>query len=73
MPRDYRVFLEDMREAGAKARRYVEGFSFETFSSDEKTVDAVVRNLEILGEATKQVPDFVRSDHRIIRRWIGTG
>jgi uncharacterized protein with HEPN domain len=63
MPRDYRVFLEDMREAGGKARRYVEALSFETFSSDEKTVDAVVRNLEILGEATKQVPDFVRSDH----------
>jgi uncharacterized protein with HEPN domain len=51
MPRDYRIFLEDMREAGAKARRYVEGLSFENFSSDEKTVDAVVRNLEVLGDA----------------------
>ena len=63
MPRDYRIYLEDMREAGAKARRYVEGLSFENFSSDEKTVDAVVRNLEVLGEATKQVPDFVRLEH----------
>jgi len=63
MPRDYRIYLEDMREAGEKIMRYAEGLSFETFSADEKTVDAVVRNLEILGEAAKQVPDFVRSAH----------
>lgn len=60
MSRDYRICLEDMREAGLKIRRYAEGLSFEVFSADEKTVDAVVRNLEILGEAAKRVPDSVR-------------
>jgi uncharacterized protein with HEPN domain len=60
MPRDYKVYLEDMIDAGEKIRRYAKGLSFQDFSSDEKTVDAVVRNLEILGEAAKQVPEFVR-------------
>ena len=60
MPRDYKVYLEDMVEAGEKIRRYTEGLSFEAFASDEKTVDAVVRNLEILGEAAKQMPDSIR-------------
>lgn len=60
MPRDYRVYLEDMLEAGEKIHRYSEGLSFNDFVSDEKTMDAVIRNLEILGEAAKQVPDFAR-------------
>jgi uncharacterized protein with HEPN domain len=63
MPRDYRVYLEDMREAVGKVQRYVEGLSFEAFALEEKTVDAVVRNLEILGEAAKQVPEVIRSAH----------
>ena len=63
MPRDYRMYLEDMREACGKVRRYVEGISFQAFAADEKTIDAVVRNLEILGEAAKQVPDALRSQH----------
>ena len=63
MPRDYRVYLEDMRQAGGKVQRYVEGLSFEAFALEEKTVDAVVRNLEILGEAAKQVPEAIRSAH----------
>ncbi len=63
MPRDCRVHLEDMREAGRKVLRYVAGLSFEAFAAEEKTADAVVRNLEILGEAAKQVPDNFRSLH----------
>ena len=60
MPRDYKIYLEDMREAGEKIRRYSSGHSLNSFSADEKTVDAVVRNLEILGEAAKRVPEDVR-------------
>ena len=48
------IFLiQDMLEAIAKIRRYTAGLTTETFSADEKTVDAVVRNLEIIGEAAK--------------------
>lgn len=64
MPRDYKVFLEDIVEAIAKIRRYTAGLSHDAFSKDEKTLDAVVRNLEVIGEAAKKVPLKVRSKHR---------
>lgn len=63
MPRDYKVYLEDMLDAIQKIHRYMKGLSFEDFAQDEKTVDAVVRNLEILGEAVKQVPDSLRLEY----------
>jgi uncharacterized protein with HEPN domain len=63
MPRDYKIYLEDMLQAIDRVFRYTKGLSLEAFSSDEKTLDAVVRNLEILGEAAKQVPDSVRRIH----------
>ncbi len=60
MPRDSRVYLEDILEAIRKIRRYTVGLSGEGFAADEKTLDAVVRNLEIVGEAIKNVPESVR-------------
>ena len=63
MPRDYKVQLEDILEAAGKIRRYTLGLSREMFSADEKTLDAVIRNLEIVGEATKGVPDEIRLQH----------
>lgn len=61
MPRDYRVYLEDILDAARKIREYAGGMSKDEFSSDSKTIDAVVRNLEIIGEAVKQLPDDIRS------------
>jgi uncharacterized protein with HEPN domain len=61
MPRDYKVFLEDILEAIAKIRRYTGGLSLQTFTADAKTLDAVIRNLEIIGEAVKQIPEEIRS------------
>ncbi|TAJ96338.1 DUF86 domain-containing protein [bacterium] len=63
MPRDYKVSLEDILEAINKIRRYTAGFSQEAFCKDEKTLDAVVRNLEVIGEAVKKVPAKIRSKH----------
>src|SRR5712692_4200737 len=60
MPRDYRIYLQDILEAVAKIRQYTEGLSLETIS-DPKTLDAVIRNLEIIGEASKMLPADVRS------------
>ncbi len=60
MPRDYKVFLADILEAINKIRSYTASFSLESFSKDEKSIDAVVRNLEVIGEAIKNVPDDVR-------------
>jgi uncharacterized protein with HEPN domain len=61
MSRDFRVYLEDILEASSKIRLYIEGLSFESFREDSKTTDAVVRNLEIIGEAVKQIPEAIRA------------
>lgn len=63
MPRDYRVYLDDIIEASGKALQYTEGFDLTAFKADSRTLDAVVRNLEIVGEAAKQIPDEIRSRH----------
>jgi uncharacterized protein with HEPN domain len=60
MSRDPRLFLEDIRESCAKIMRYIRGLTFEEFSTDEKTLDAVVRNLIIIGEAVKNLPDDLK-------------
>ena len=56
MSRDYRLYLQDIIECCQNARSYVGKMTFEEFSDDQKTIDAVVRNLEIIGEAIKNVP-----------------
>jgi uncharacterized protein with HEPN domain len=59
-PRDTGVYLEDILEAAHKIRLYTAGLSFEAFCDDSKTADAVIRNLEVIGEAVKQIPEPVR-------------
>lgn len=51
----------DMLEAIDRILQYTESDSSESFSKDTKTQDAVIRNLEILGESAKRVPDEVKA------------
>ena len=60
MPRDSSVYLDDIVTATERIVTYVAGHTWESFIVDAKTVDAVVRNLEIVGEAVKKVPAEVR-------------
>jgi uncharacterized protein with HEPN domain len=60
MHRDYRVYLDDVAEAASRIRRYVPDLAA---LEDQKTLDAVIRNLEIIGEAVKKVPDEVRASY----------
>jgi uncharacterized protein with HEPN domain len=62
MSRDARLYLEDILEACDKVRRFTEGMSQAQFLKDERTYDAVVRNLQIIGEAAKRVPSEFQSD-----------
>lgn len=55
--RDIKLLLDDILLSIAKIERYVARLSREQFLNDEKTIDAVIRNLEIIGEATRQLPD----------------
>ena len=58
--RSYLLYLEDILKSCDKVQRYTDGMSFEDFLADERTFDAVVRNLEIIGEAAKNVPEKLR-------------
>ena len=58
--RDPEILLDDVRSAIGKIERYCVGMDKEAFLKDDKTADAVVRNLEIIGEAVNQLPgDFM--------------
>jgi len=61
MPRDHRLYLDDILEAIGNVREYVKGMDYGAFARDKKTRDAVVRNLEIIGEAAGRLPETVRS------------
>ena len=61
--RDAALLMEDMRGALDKIARYTAGMERAAFLVDEKTIDAVVRNVEIIGEASKQVPDEFKALH----------
>ena len=61
MHRDFRVHLEDILGAIGKIKRYTKELSKQGFAGDDKTLDAVVRNLEVIGEAVKQLPADLRS------------
>lgn len=60
MPRDIGLYLEDMLEAARRLAAYTADLDFDGFSLDARTADAVIHNLEILGEAAKRVPENVR-------------
>ena len=63
MSREYRFYLDDMRSACEKIIRYMDDLTMDAFLNDEKTFDAVIRNLEILGEAAKHIPPETRAQH----------
>ncbi len=57
--RDIGLLLEDMLESSLKIKRYTKGLDYDSFIADDKTIDAVVRNFEIIGEAANKIdPDF---------------
>jgi len=55
-----------MIEAAGRAVQYCAGFSFDEFVEDTKTQDAVTRNIEIMGEATKNLSGEIRERHKNI-------
>ena len=63
MPRDYLNYIQDILTAIDKIKRYVHDSDYDEFRADEKLVDAVVRNLEIIGEAAKNVPLEIRNKY----------
>lgn len=63
MNREFLDFIEDILDAMEKAEILVEGFAYQEFEEDFRTNFAVVRALEIIGEATKRLPMSVREKY----------
>ena len=58
-----KLYLEDILTSIASIEEYTKGLSFKDFSDDKKTIDAVVRNLEIIGEAARNIGQSFAEKH----------
>lgn len=61
--RDWTILFEDILESIEKIEQYTAGISFDDYAMNSMIIDAVVRNIEIIGEASKNVPDDVKEKH----------
>jgi uncharacterized protein with HEPN domain len=61
MPRDYKAFIDDIIEAIQRIEQYTNNLDIEAFSESQLHQDAVIRNLEIIGEAVKRLPANLRN------------
>lgn len=61
--RNYKIYLKDILAAVESIETFVQGISFEEFRADDRTASAVIRKFEIIGEATKQIPDRIRRQY----------
>lgn len=53
--------IGDILESISRIKKYTSGYSFNDFEEDEKTVDSVLRNLEIIGEASRHIPKNIKA------------
>jgi len=71
MPRDYRLYLEDMSGSLRRLQTLTSGMSYDEFCADLTRQEAAIRNLEIIGEASRNVPEAVRSTYPDVD-WAGS-
>lgn len=64
MRRNYNLFIEDILDCIEKIEQFVGNMSFDDFVQDDKTSSAVIRKLEIIGEATKNIPGDIRKKYK---------
>ena len=61
--RDVKLYVKDILEAIKAIEKFVEGIDFENFKEDDKTSSAVIRKFEIIGEATKNIPQSIKEKY----------
>ena len=64
--RSWKFRIDDIIEAIDKIERYTRGIDFDEWQQDEKTVDAVIRNIEVIGEASSQLPIEIQEQYKDI-------
>jgi uncharacterized protein with HEPN domain len=63
MTRDVRLYLEDILDSISKIERYIHGVDEQRFVDDVQLQDSVLRRLEVIGEATKNIPQSIRDKY----------
>ena len=63
MKRTYRDYAADMLACFGETQEFTRGLDFDAFARDRKTINAVLRSLEVMGEAAKRIPEEVRERH----------
>ncbi|MBI2559474.1 DUF86 domain-containing protein [Candidatus Woesearchaeota archaeon] len=63
MKREYGDYIQDISDSIKETEEFTKELSFADFKEDKKTVNAVIRSLEIMGEAAKKIPDELRRKH----------
>jgi len=63
MSRDFKLYIEDIFDAIKSIQSFTKGINFDAFFKDDKTISAVVRKFEVMGEATKRIPDAVKAEN----------
>ena len=61
--RDHKLYMKDIIEAMESIERFIEDMDFDDFIQDDKTISAVIRKLEIIGEATKAIPNQIKNNY----------
>lgn len=61
--RDFLIYLEDIIDAIEKIEKYTQNIDFDKFSKNDMVIDAVIRNFEIIGEATKKIPAEIKEKY----------
>jgi uncharacterized protein with HEPN domain len=64
--RDANLLLSDILDAVGKIKKYTLNLTYETFIEDSKTLDAVIRNFEIIGEAANRLPDEFKDKYELV-------
>ncbi len=60
------LLIEDIIESANKIIAYTDNMSFDEFTNDSKTIDAVIRNFEVIGEAANRLPDEYKEENKFI-------
>lgn len=61
---EYLDYLQDILDEISNIEEFVRGMSYKDFSSDKKTVNAVIRSLEVIGEASRKVPRAIKAKYK---------
>ena len=67
MHRDYMLYIKEMISAIEKIERYANSISFKEFLENELIQDGIIRNLEVLGEASKNIPEYIKKKYPQIK------